>query len=139
MQMKLSTKKILVLLVLCLVIGASSCATTAACGRPGGDPAADRQCLYKSYERQLKTAIAAYEETMIAAGAAAERHLITETQLAAVRAAGLRARNALVSARSALALAIDVGPGGNPWAAVADANVALAALIAAASKEGVAR
>lgn len=103
----------------------------AACVSSGGN-------VLNAYTRQLESSIVVYEETMIAAGAAAEQGLISEDQLEKIAHAGRIAQSSLEAARSTLSAYAASGEG-DPWLFVEQAQLALMALTRAAVEAGVTR
>lgn len=103
----------------------------AACVTSGGN-------VVNAYAKQLQSAIAVYEETMIAAGSAAERGLISEEQLERIAHAGRIAESSLTAARSALSAYATSGEG-DPWLMIEQAQEAMLALLRAATEAGVNR
>lgn len=103
----------------------------AACVTSGGN-------VVNAHANQLKAAIAVYEETMIAAGSAAEKGLISEEQLEVIAHAGRITQSSLEAARSGLAAYAASGEG-NPWFLIEQAQEAMLALIRAATEAGVNR
>ncbi len=89
-----------------------------------------------AYEKQLKAAIGVYEETMIAAGEAQARGIITEEQLTKIADAGRIAQGALETARASLAAYVATKQG-DPWGAIEQSQEAMLALLRAASAAGV--
>lgn len=102
-----------------------------ACVSSGGN-------VVNAYAKQLQSAVAVYEETMIAAGGAAEAGLITEEQLETIATSGRLAQAALETARAALAAYAASGEG-DPWLMIEQAQEAMLALLRAATEAGVNR
>lgn len=101
----------------------------AACATSGGN-------VVNAYAKQLQSAVAVYEETMIAAGSAAEAGLITEDQLETIAQAGRLAQAGLETARASLAAYAASGEG-DPWLMIEQAQEAMLALLRAATEAGV--
>ena len=89
-----------------------------------------------AYEKQLKAAVGVYEETMIAAGEAEARGIITPEQLTKIADAGRIAQGALETARASLAAYVATKQG-DPWTAIEQSQEAMLALLRAASAAGV--